>query len=272
MRIILLAVLVLISAATAKTLGVDQQAAEKPAEAPLGSRDNPVLCYDPEGERAYLSRLRAPDGSRIRFERGGSTGAGPCGHILDRYVANVGDEELSIFMDMYHPGYWEDRAVPGFLIASRYSAQLVIGEDGLLRRIGESEPAEGEVIDRDDEGRPVRQMTVKAGCIVGEFRDYHESGQVRVLIEFRKGKEHGRYEEYDEKGNRVKNGQFSDGVSEGVWTEFDARGVKRKEYEVVNGQLHGHERVYNGRGELIKENWYEDGDVVRSEVHKPEDR
>ena len=89
-------------------------------------------------------------------------------------------------------------------------------------------------------------------------------------MQFEDGKQHGPYVEYDEKGNRLKVGVFVEGVSAGVWTEFDVRGTKRREYEAADGRLHGHERIYNGRGQLIKENWYEEGELVRSQVHKPQ--
>ncbi|RYY28275.1 MAG: hypothetical protein EOP62_03500 [Sphingomonadales bacterium] len=92
-------------------------AAIKKADAePLGSEKNPVRVSMPAGQRAYLSRLRCANGSRPAFERGGSTGIGPFGNILDVYgVRCAGAEEVSIYMDMYHAEA-ETRAVPGFTI------------------------------------------------------------------------------------------------------------------------------------------------------------
>lgn len=83
---------------------------------PLGSRTNPVRCDFPAGERAYLSRLRCPDGSRPSFNRTGSVGAGPYGNILDLYEVKCGGQSYQVFMDMYFKGYVEKQAVPGFKI------------------------------------------------------------------------------------------------------------------------------------------------------------
>ncbi|MFP4003635.1 MAG: hypothetical protein ACLFV8_07670 [Alphaproteobacteria bacterium] len=86
----------------------------------LGSADNPVRCDMPEGERLYLSRLRCPGGKRPEFSRDGGTGAGPYGAIMDRYTVKCPDSDemkpQTVYMDMYHPDYREDRPVPGFTI------------------------------------------------------------------------------------------------------------------------------------------------------------
>lgn len=92
------------------------QAPEAQMTAPLGSRENPVRCDMPDGERAYLERLRCPDGSPPRFERFGSVGVGPHGNILDGYLVHCGEDETTVFMDMYHPGYIENEPVEGFEI------------------------------------------------------------------------------------------------------------------------------------------------------------
>ena len=83
----------------------------------LGTETNPVRCEDPKGERQYLSRLRCADGKRPAFSRIGSFGVGPYGNILDGYrVKCEGDDEVRVFMDMYHEGYVEKEAVVGFTI------------------------------------------------------------------------------------------------------------------------------------------------------------
>lgn len=83
----------------------------------LGTKTNPVRCEGPSGERQYLSRLRCSDGSRPAFSRIGSFGFGPYGNIIDGYrVKCEQSDEVTIFMDMYHEGYVEKQAVPGFTI------------------------------------------------------------------------------------------------------------------------------------------------------------
>ena len=89
------------------------------AAEPLGANTNPVRCDMPSGQRAYLSRLRGPDGKPPRFHRVGSFGAGPYGNMLDGYEVKSGTNTVMVFMDMYHPGYVETNAVPGFTIVNR---------------------------------------------------------------------------------------------------------------------------------------------------------
>jgi hypothetical protein len=85
---------------------------------PLGSQGNPVRSEMPPGERGYLSRLRCPDGAAPAYQRAGSTAElSPYGAIMDIYKVACGSSPpVTIFMDMYHPGYVERSAVSGFAI------------------------------------------------------------------------------------------------------------------------------------------------------------
>jgi len=100
-----------------KEQGKGQDESSKKISGALGTKTNPVRCEDPKGERQYLNRLRCPDGKRPKYSRIGSFGIGPYGNILDGYrVKCEGRDEDTIFMDMYHEGYIEKEAVPGFTI------------------------------------------------------------------------------------------------------------------------------------------------------------
>jgi hypothetical protein len=88
---------------------------------PLGSEKNPVRANMPDGERAYLARLRCSDGNAPAFERGGSVGEGPYGKIMDVYRLKCLSGQpatASVYMDMYHD-HVENRPVPGFTITSQ---------------------------------------------------------------------------------------------------------------------------------------------------------
>jgi hypothetical protein len=86
---------------------------------PLGSAQNPIRAEGPPGQRAYLMRLRCPEGRAPTFERGGSAGISPYGSMMDVYrVTCDAPPTHSIYMDMYHPGHVESRAVDGFSIES----------------------------------------------------------------------------------------------------------------------------------------------------------
>lgn len=90
------------------------------ADKPLGSAGNPVRADMPPGQRAYLARLRCSDGRAPTFGRIGSMGAGPYGSIIDAYqvdcAAGATPASSVVHLDMYHPGYSEAAAVPGFTI------------------------------------------------------------------------------------------------------------------------------------------------------------
>ncbi len=87
---------------------------------PLGSAENPVRAEMPAGQRAYLDRLRCPDGSPPSYDRRGSGPGGPFGNIVDYYeVTCSGASRTTVVMDMYHAGYVEDVPVTGFTILPR---------------------------------------------------------------------------------------------------------------------------------------------------------
>ena len=100
--------------------GAELEAIEEGAsEFPLGSRENPVRAEGPPGQRAYLARLRCSNGRRPEFGRMGSAGMSPYGNIVDIYRVECrgGEPAVSeVFIDMYHRGHRETRAVPGFTI------------------------------------------------------------------------------------------------------------------------------------------------------------
>ena len=94
---------------------------EEGARRPLGSRENPIRVFRPDGERNYLSRLRCSDGVAPAFSRIGSYGPQPgiYGHILDAYqvVCRSGaPAEATHFMDMYFADHIETAAPLGFTL------------------------------------------------------------------------------------------------------------------------------------------------------------
>jgi len=90
---------------------------------PLGSKENPVRVSMPQGQHAYLRRLRCPDDRAPTFERVGNFGPGVFGSIIDGYRVTCGGEaepaEHLIYMDMYHPDHIETAPPPGFTLKTR---------------------------------------------------------------------------------------------------------------------------------------------------------
>lgn len=84
---------------------------------PLGSPQNPVRVGGPEGEQAYLARLRCADGTTPAVGPRAGAGVGAFGSVVASYALTCsGAASGSLFMDMYHAEHVEDRAPPGFTI------------------------------------------------------------------------------------------------------------------------------------------------------------
>jgi hypothetical protein len=89
---------------------------------PLGTTENPVRVGGPEGERAYVARLRCADGKAPKVGQQGSAGVGAFGTIVDVYPLDCGAAapgQVSLVMDMYHAEHDETRAPAGFTITAR---------------------------------------------------------------------------------------------------------------------------------------------------------
>lgn len=82
----------------------------------LGSKGNPVRALMPQGQQAYLNRLICPDGKTPSFRRIGNFGVGVYTTIIDGYDVRCGSSNYTVYLDMYHPNYIEQRPVPGFTI------------------------------------------------------------------------------------------------------------------------------------------------------------
>jgi hypothetical protein len=108
-----------------REMGLKGMSAKKLAKAiakaeahPLGSKSNPIRENMPQGQLAYLRRLRCSGGEAPGFERKGSVGMGVYGNIVDLYAVTCpGAAPVEIYMDMYHDGP-ENRPVAGFTLES----------------------------------------------------------------------------------------------------------------------------------------------------------
>ena len=77
----------------ARSMGMEGLSGKKLAKAiakaernRLGSKANPVRENMPEGQRAYLARLRCADGGKPASTRRGNVGPGIYGNIIDHYT------------------------------------------------------------------------------------------------------------------------------------------------------------------------------------------
>ena len=83
---------------------------------PLGTVDNPVRVGGPEGEHAYLGRLRCPDGAAPRVGARREVGVGAFGSVVAAYEVACGAQAGRIVFDMYHEEHVETRAPAGFTL------------------------------------------------------------------------------------------------------------------------------------------------------------
>ena len=86
---------------------------------PLGSLANPVRVGGPEGERAYLARLRCPDGARPRIGARSEGEVDAFGTRAGAYGVGCGAATARLYFDMYHEEHVENRAPAGFTIQPR---------------------------------------------------------------------------------------------------------------------------------------------------------
>ena len=84
---------------------------------PLGSLRNPVRVGGPEGERAYLARLRCADGSAPEVGERAEAGVGAFGTVVAGYALSCNGTSATIVFDMYHAEHVENRAPAGFTVA-----------------------------------------------------------------------------------------------------------------------------------------------------------
>jgi hypothetical protein len=92
-----------------------QMAAEADVH-PLGTLENPVRVGGPEGEHAYLGRLRCPDGSQPAVGARRDGGIGAFGSVVGAYALTCGAQTAQVMFDMYHEEHVETRAPAGFTL------------------------------------------------------------------------------------------------------------------------------------------------------------
>lgn len=94
---------------------------EAAAAHPLGTIENPVRVGGPEGERAYIARLRCGDGSAPQAGPRSAAGVGAFGSVVNRYRLDCGAAApgtVDLVFDMYHDGHVETRPPAGLAIVA----------------------------------------------------------------------------------------------------------------------------------------------------------
>ena len=92
--------------------------------------------------------------------------------------------------------------------------ELETGEDGLVRRQGETEPYTGVVIHGDGERTISYFASYRDGKAHGPQIHYHDNGRIRLILDFEDG-EKVRHREWFENGNREMDAMMRDGIAYG---------------------------------------------------------
>lgn len=117
------------TATPAQLLGQMEQPASPDAEVaaiaraaaahPFGSAANPVRVGGPDGEQAYLARLRCPDGTAPRIGAREEAGTGAYGSVVAAYaVTCAGTPAARVVIDMYHEEHVETQAPAGLTLGT----------------------------------------------------------------------------------------------------------------------------------------------------------
>ena len=86
---------------------------------PLGSLANPIRVAGPEGERAYLFRLRCAEGGSPRVGQRGDGGVDAYGTLAGVYPVTCAAGTVELNFDMYQEEHVEQGAPAGFTFAPR---------------------------------------------------------------------------------------------------------------------------------------------------------
>ena len=98
----------------------DDEAVAAASAHPLGSLANPVRVGGPEGERAYMARLRCADGSAPRIGAQSAAGIGGFGPVTQAYALDCGAAapgKIQLVLDRHPDEHREQQAPPGFALA-----------------------------------------------------------------------------------------------------------------------------------------------------------
>lgn len=107
-------------------------------------------------------------------------------------------------------------------------------------------------------GRLLYEGNFKDGKPVGEWKRYHEGGQLKAKIQYQTGSDSAFTQLFDEWGKKVAEGNFLNEKKSGLWNYFSEN---RKVYDefFVNGLKHGPSHTYYETGELLEKTDWQQG-------------
>jgi antitoxin component YwqK of YwqJK toxin-antitoxin module len=71
----------------------------------------------------------------------------------------------------------------------------------------------------------------------GEWKEYYENGQLKIVGFYKDGKQEGEWKEYHENGQLKSVGSFKNGRQEGEWKAYDENGQLKVIIHYKNGEV-----------------------------------
>jgi antitoxin component YwqK of YwqJK toxin-antitoxin module len=107
-------------------------------------------------------------------------------------------------------------------------------------------------------GKLLYEGNFRDGQPVGEWKRYHEGGQIKAKINYRENSDSAFAQLFDVFGKKVAEGNYINEIKEGKWIIFsENRKVAEENYH--SGLLDGLSRKYYDTGELLEETEWEEG-------------
>ncbi|MDB9742104.1 hypothetical protein OAB00_04570 [Akkermansiaceae bacterium] len=195
----------------------------------VGSFKKPIRCDSPNGEGAYLSRLRYEDESDLSWERLGSFG-GENG-LLDGYKNNKGK---ILYFDMHHPRYIEIKAPDGYRLLWEWSDKYEYVK-GLICQVNNSEPYTGKVDLKVDDTRVV--VKIEKGVIKGKLKQFYTSGKIKRISVYVENRLEGKEMWYRQDGKLWAFYHYKEGVLNGLFQLYDENGKIEIQRNYIAGEL-----------------------------------
>lgn len=101
-------------------------------------------------------------------------------------------------------------------------------------------------------GRLIYEGYFKDGKPVGEWKRFHQGGQVKAIINYRADSDSADAQLFDEWGKKVAEGIYLNEMKSGLWTYF-SENRKLADEQMANGFKHGKSHKYYDSGEVWEE-------------------
>lgn len=93
----------------------------------------------------------------------------------------------------------------------------------------------------------------------GEYREFHDNGEIRLNIFIKDGKPEGPYVVYFENGKPQEVRSYLKGEFHGIWRSYNSAGLLVAEAEYIHNAKHGVWKVWDDNGVLRYEMKYQNG-------------